>query len=258
MRATAPTKPVGNREWNPRYNSGNYRRQTNVMEGEGDIINGQKIPVRSRRVRGWWFDQRQKENQAATFRGGDEISNRRDKLGSEKGQAVIGKEITVTELAIENLTFTNGGLGPKGIFVFGSNTDKETSDGPPDVDYSGLGDGITLGLSGLNSNMLEGSNSGNITKATGMEECIGPPCVDTTACKKNGGNGKRVGQWKKAARKNFGGVGNSDLKVSCSKRNEVGTVKSFTDGNKKPKYDSSASVSTVLSAGQQLLVRRTQ
>ncbi|KAK0604352.1 hypothetical protein LWI29_014769 [Acer saccharum] len=261
MRAVAPTKLVGNREWNLWYNS----------ESGDEGSTGARRKIRQQPFGGWLAETSERKVRGVSNsnsnsvldrnlerESGDNLSNRRDKLGSENGQAVIGKEITISELAIENLTFTDGGLGSQGIFVFGSTTDKEPCDGPPDADHSGPGDGNTLGLSGLRPTILKGSTSGNIIKVMGVEECIGPSCVDTSACTPDGGNGKRVGQWKKAARKNPGGVGNSNLKVSCGKRNEVGTVECFTGGNKRPKYDSSASVSTVSSAGQQPLARRPQ
>ncbi|TXG53482.1 hypothetical protein EZV62_022651 [Acer yangbiense] len=272
MRATIPPKPVGNREWNPRYNSGNVRRPNYGLEGgrgrnhwhhnsgagygsqglagqlvskkkSGSNISGDLIADKSERVIKGNSNSISVLDRNYERDSGDGNSNGRDNSGSGKGKSVINKDIQVNGLAINKQDVTDGGLGPKGVFVFGSSFVKENYGGPNGADVSGLVNKLSLGHLDPTTITLEGLEAGRITDASGVEECIGPPSVASVACKKVGGNGRGVGQWKKAARKKSRGVEISNQESVCGKRKEVGTVECFMDGAKKPKVDSSSSIS---------------
>ncbi|KAI9197534.1 hypothetical protein LWI28_000111 [Acer negundo] len=131
----------------------------------------------------------------------------------------------------------------------------ESGKGPSGINGNGVGGSSSLSQFGLNFTGVKGIGSESLTNASSVEKCIEQTRVVAAVCKKSGGNGRRVGQWKKAARKNLGEVVIPSQETTCGKRKEVVTVESFTNGNKKPKHDSPLSVTTVLSAGQKLLAR---
>ncbi|KAK1591143.1 hypothetical protein Q3G72_002941 [Acer saccharum] len=130
----------------------------------------------------------------------------------------------------------------------GSETKK--SSGLDNIGVIGNGNGPSLGQPDLIVPGMRKFEANNNTSTTHVEECIGPTNSDTDIRKKNGDNGRRVGQWKKVARNNSGGIMRSNQEVASGKRKDVVMFDSFMEGNKKPKYDSSLSGSNVTSVGQ--------
>ncbi|TXG49311.1 hypothetical protein EZV62_025186 [Acer yangbiense] len=173
MRAVAPAKPVGNREWNPWHNLGNFRRQNYGLEG-GRGQNHWR-PNSGERPRSQGMAARLVSERKV--KSGDGNSNRGDISGSGKGKSVMSEEMRVNGLDKDALAVTDDGLGPNGIFVFGSSIDKANSGGPTNVEMSGLVDRLSLGHYGPANNMFEGIISGSVTNTTGVAECIGPPSV---------------------------------------------------------------------------------
>ncbi|KAK0578842.1 hypothetical protein LWI29_017086 [Acer saccharum] len=273
MRATIPSKPVGNRDWHPRSNSGNVRRLTSGMEGgrgrthwfhnsdagfDGQGLAGRPVSkpkgntdnlgsLNAEMSEGIIEGQ---SNSISVLDGnckrdlGDGNSIGRDILGRGKGKSVITVDLRLNELAIDGLAVSASGLGPNGAFIFGSSVVKESY--------------LCLYQLDTRHFTLAGLENRRVSDDTRVEECIGPPSVASVVCKKVSGNGRGVGQWKKAAREKSRGLGNSKQSSACGKRKEGGTVEYFMDGTKKPKVDSSSSVSMVLSAGQQSLAHRSQ
>ncbi|KAK1571499.1 hypothetical protein Q3G72_018304 [Acer saccharum] len=218
MKAATPAKPMGNREWNPWHNLGNFRRQNYGLEGgrgqnywrpnscEGprsqrmaarlvserkldSYIPGDLLPERS------WTVVRENSNSISVLdrnlgrESGDGNSNRGDISGSRKGKSVMSEEIRVNGLDKDAQAVTDDGLGPNDIFVYGSSIDKANSGGPTNVEMSGLIDRLSLGHYSPANNMLEGIISGSVTNTTGVAECIGPLSVADVACKKIGAVG---------------------------------------------------------------------
>ncbi|KAI9164750.1 hypothetical protein LWI28_001317 [Acer negundo] len=176
--------------------------------------------------------------------------NRKEILGGGRGESVTGKESWNIEMVTDIPELINDGPSSKSMFVFGSGSNKINSCGLDDIGGNGNGKlPISLGQPGLNVLGLRKFETMNITNTMFVEECIGPMNSDTNIRKKNGDNGRKAGQWKKAARNNSRGSMISNQEVACGKRKDVVIVDSFMEGNKKSKLDSSSSDSIVTSAG---------
>ncbi|KAK0593500.1 hypothetical protein LWI29_037749 [Acer saccharum] len=225
MRAATPAKPMGNREWNPWHNLGNFRRQNYGLEGgrgqnywrpnSGEGPRSQRMAARLVSERKLdsdiprdllsersWTVVRENSNSISVLdrnlgrESGDGNSNRGDISGSRKGKSVMSEEIRVNGLDKDAQAVTDDGLGPNDIFVYGSSIDKANSGRPTNVEMSGLIDRLSLGHYSPANNMLEGIISGSVTNTTGVAECIGPLSVVDVACKKIGGKGRRGFKWR--------------------------------------------------------------
>ncbi|KAK1579030.1 hypothetical protein Q3G72_035042 [Acer saccharum] len=148
---------------------------------------------------------------------------------------------------------------PKPIFLFGSSGEAILRDKLNFLEGKVIDRGPSENSLKPNNHVLrDAGETGEINISKSAEINRGSTVSIVEDIKGSGNSGRKVGQWKKAARNKQVVERVLVQDQNCGKRKEIVIEDCFKDGFKKSKVDSSMSDSEVLSTGQKSLARRTQ